>query len=68
MAGHLTEPAWKLLVKRLEAESPEFRENWRRYEIVTTRTKTKQFRNRHVGLLNLHHTDLWLTPELAPAW
>ncbi|MCX5168906.1 helix-turn-helix transcriptional regulator [Streptomyces antibioticus] len=65
MAGHLTEPAWKLLVKRLEAESPEFRENWRRYEIVTTRTKTKQFRNRHVGLLNLHHTDLWLTPELG---
>lgn len=65
MAGHLTEPAWKLLVKRLESESPEFRENWRRYEVVTTRTRTKQFRNRHVGLLNLHHTDLWLTPELG---
>lgn len=63
MAGHLSEPAWKLLVKRLQTESPEFRENWERYEIVAARTKTKQFRNRHVGLLNLQHTDLWLSPE-----
>ncbi|MCX4762003.1 helix-turn-helix transcriptional regulator [Streptomyces sp. NBC_01275] len=65
MAGHLSEPAWKMLVKRLQAESPEFRENWERYEIVASRTKTKQFRNAHVGLLTLHHTDLWLSPELG---
>ena len=63
MAGHLSEPAWKMLVKRLQAESPEFRENWRRYEIVVSRSKTKQIRNRHVGLLDLQHTDLWLSPE-----
>ncbi len=65
MAGHLTEPAWKMLVKRLQAESPEFRENWERYEVVATRSKTKQFRNPHVGLLDLTHTDLWLSPELG---
>lgn len=63
MAGHLTEPAWKMLVKRLQSESPEFRENWERYEVVATRSKTKQFRNPHVGLLDLTHTDLWLSPE-----
>lgn len=65
MAGHLTEPAWKMLVKRLQSESPEFRENWERYEVVATRSKTKQFRNPHVGLLDLTHTDLWLSPELG---
>jgi transcriptional regulator with XRE-family HTH domain len=63
MAGHLSEPAWKTLVGRLQKESPEFRENWERYEVVTPRSKTKQFRNPYVGLLTLHHTDLWLSPE-----
>ncbi|MFI5688578.1 helix-turn-helix transcriptional regulator [Streptomyces sp. NPDC051636] len=63
MAGHLGEPAWKMLLKRLEAESPDFRETWERYEVVGARSKTKQFRNPYVGLLTLDHTDLWLTPE-----
>ncbi|WP_181805035.1 helix-turn-helix transcriptional regulator [Streptomyces shenzhenensis] len=60
MAGHLTEPAWKMLVKRLIAESPEFRENWRRYEVVDLRTRTKEFLNPYVGRLTLEHTDLFL--------
>ena len=63
MAGHLSEPAWKMLVKRLQSESPEFRENWERYEVVAARGKTKQFRNAHVGLLTVTHTDMWLNPE-----
>ncbi|MER6082263.1 helix-turn-helix transcriptional regulator [Streptomyces sp. NPDC001833] len=63
MAGHLGEPAWKMLVKRLTAESPEFRANWERYEVVGIRTRTKQFVNQHVGFLSLDHTDLWLKPE-----
>lgn len=62
LAGHLGEPAWKMLLKRLE-ESPAFRENWRRYEVVTTRSRTKEFLNPYVGLLTLEHTDLWLAPE-----
>ncbi|MBW8800508.1 MAG: helix-turn-helix domain-containing protein [Streptomyces sp.] len=63
MAGHLGEPAWKMLVKRLTTESPEFRANWERYEVVGVRTRTKQFLNQYVGFLSLDHTDLWLKPE-----
>ncbi|MFF4038684.1 helix-turn-helix transcriptional regulator [Streptomyces sp. NPDC001816] len=65
MAGHLGEPAWKMLLRRLETESPEFRENWERYEVVGTRTKTKEFLNPYVGHLTLEHTDLWLGPEVG---
>ena len=65
MAGHLGEPAWKMLVKRLKAESQEFREAWERYEVVGARSKTKQFRNPYVGLLTVDHTDLWLTPDMG---
>ncbi|MFI2199923.1 helix-turn-helix transcriptional regulator [Streptomyces sp. NPDC020192] len=65
LAGHLGEPAWKMLLKRLKTASPEFRENWERYEVVGTRTKTKEFRNAYVGHLTLEHTDLWLGPEVG---
>ncbi|MFE1307763.1 helix-turn-helix transcriptional regulator [Streptomyces sp. NPDC058755] len=65
MAGHLGEPAWKMLLKRLQTASPEFRENWERYEVVGTRTKTKEFVNPYVGHLTLEHTDLWLGPEVG---
>ncbi|MEV5957219.1 helix-turn-helix transcriptional regulator [Streptomyces sp. NPDC051987] len=60
MAGHLAEPAWKMLVKRLSAQSPEFRENWERYEVVDLRARTKEFLNPYVGRLTLEHTDLFL--------
>ncbi|MFK0151967.1 helix-turn-helix transcriptional regulator [Streptomyces sp. NPDC090499] len=62
MAGHLAEPAWKMLVKRLAAESAEFRENWERYEVVDLRSRTKHFLNPYVGHLTLEHTDLFLNP------
>ncbi|MEU6669476.1 helix-turn-helix transcriptional regulator [Streptomyces sp. NPDC046727] len=64
LAGHLGEPAWKMLLARLE-EIPEFRENWQRYEVVGTRSKTKEFLNPYVGHLTLEHTDLWLSPQLG---
>ncbi|MFG2787388.1 helix-turn-helix transcriptional regulator [Streptomyces sp. NPDC048419] len=66
MAGHLAEPAWKMLLKRLRAESPDFCEMWDRHEVVAHRTKRKEFDNRHVGRITIHHTDLWLGPELGP--
>jgi hypothetical protein len=66
MADHLAEPAWKILLKRLNTESPEFREAWERHEVVGARSKRKQFRNAHVGLLTLDHTDLWLGPHNGP--
>jgi transcriptional regulator with XRE-family HTH domain len=66
MAGDLADPAWKMLLKRLTAESAEFREAWERHEVVGARSKRKQFRNAYVGLLTLDHTDLWLGPHNGP--
>ncbi|MFE5815387.1 helix-turn-helix transcriptional regulator [Streptomyces sp. NPDC056479] len=66
MAGHLAEPAWKMLLKRLSTESPEFREVWERHEVVSHRGKRKEFLNRHVGRVVVDHTDLWLSPEVGP--
>ncbi|MFJ4279262.1 helix-turn-helix domain-containing protein [Streptomyces massasporeus] len=66
MAGHLTEPAWKMLLDRLHAESPTFRAAWDRHEVVAHRTKRKEFLNRHVGRVTVDHTDLWLTPGTGP--
>ncbi|MGW6910526.1 helix-turn-helix transcriptional regulator [Streptomyces sp. NPDC054940] len=66
MAGHLAEPAWKMLLKRLRTESAEFREAWDRHEVVAHRSKRKEFINRHVGRLVVDHTDLWLSPEAGP--
>ena len=66
MAGHLAEPAWKMLLKRLRAESADFRENWDRHEVVAHRSKRKEFDNPYVGRISVDHTDLWLGPELGP--
>ncbi|MFF4830332.1 helix-turn-helix transcriptional regulator [Streptomyces sp. NPDC001315] len=66
MAGHLAEPGWKMLLKRLRAESPEFCDVWDRHEVLAARTRRKEFRNRHVGRIAVDHTDLWLGPEAGP--
>nr|WP_175647397.1 helix-turn-helix transcriptional regulator [Streptomyces cyaneochromogenes] len=66
MAGHLAEPAWKMLLKRLRAESPEFREEWDRHEVVAHRSKRKEFLNRQVGRVVVDHTDMWLSPQVGP--
>ncbi|MDQ1019635.1 MmyB family transcriptional regulator [Streptomyces afghaniensis] len=66
MAGHLAEPAWTMLLKRLRAESPAFRAAWDRHEVVAHRTKRKEFLNRHVGRITVDHTDFWLTPGTGP--
>ncbi|MFC8428978.1 helix-turn-helix domain-containing protein [Streptomyces sp. NPDC057253] len=66
MAGHLAEPGWKMLLKRLRTESAEFREVWDRHEIVEHRSRRKEFMNRYVGRVTVDHTDLWLGPEAGP--
>ncbi|WP_412566518.1 helix-turn-helix transcriptional regulator [Streptomyces chartreusis] len=66
MAGHLGEPAWKMLLGRLRTESPAFREVWERHEVVSHRSKRKEFLNRHVGRILVDHTDLWLGPDVGP--
>ncbi|MFE9094034.1 helix-turn-helix transcriptional regulator [Streptomyces sp. NPDC007264] len=63
MADHLAEPAWKMLLERLTTESAEFRAAWERHEVVSSRSKRKEFRNAHVGTLAVDHTDLWLGPH-----
>lgn len=64
MAGHLGEPAWKLLLKRLR-EYPEFCEAWERHEVVVAHSKRKEFLNRLVGRLVVDQTELWLGPEVG---
>ncbi|NEB04351.1 helix-turn-helix transcriptional regulator [Streptomyces sp. SID13726] len=66
MAGNLAEPGWKMLLKRLRCESPEFREVWDRHEVVEHRGRRKEFMNRYVGRVTVDHTDLWLGPETGP--
>ncbi|WP_432080699.1 helix-turn-helix domain-containing protein [Streptomyces sp. WAC 04229] len=66
MAGHLGEPGWKMLLKRLRTQSPDFGEVWERHEVLAHRGKRKEFLNRYVGRLRLDHTDLWLGPESGP--
>ncbi|MCX4539526.1 helix-turn-helix transcriptional regulator [Streptomyces sp. NBC_01565] len=66
MAEHLSEPAWKTLLARLEAASPDFREAWARHEVVGAGGKSKYIRNARVGLLRLEHTYLWLGPGSGP--
>ncbi|KWT62163.1 XRE family transcriptional regulator [Streptomyces albus subsp. albus] len=66
MAGHVAEPAWKALVARLEAASPEFREIWARQEVVRPVSHSKIFRHKEVGLLRLSATGLWTGPNHGP--
>jgi hypothetical protein len=66
MAGHLAEPAWKMLLKRLRAQSPDFRAAWDRHEVGAHRVRRKEFLNRYVGRVVVDHTDLWLGPQTGP--
>ncbi|MGW0834309.1 helix-turn-helix transcriptional regulator [Streptomyces prunicolor] len=65
MAGHLADPTWKTLLKRLRT-SPEFRDVWDRHEVVGATPRRKEFRNTHVGRIIVDHTDLWLGPSTGP--
>jgi transcriptional regulator with XRE-family HTH domain len=60
MAEHVSEPAWKSLIKRLRRESPEFDALWQRHEIQPMRNLTKRFRHQDVGVLTFDYTYVWL--------
>ncbi|WP_405873023.1 helix-turn-helix transcriptional regulator [Streptomyces sp. NBC_00005] len=62
MAGHLGEPAWKMLLKRLR-EYPEFCEAWERHEVIVAHSRRKEFLNRLVGRVVVDQSELWLSPE-----
>ncbi|MER0242109.1 helix-turn-helix transcriptional regulator [Streptomyces sp. HSW2009] len=67
MAEHITEPAWKHMLGRLQQASPEFREIWDRHEVMRVAPeRTKRFLNTHVGLLHLDYQVSWLGPRPGP--
>ncbi|WP_215548530.1 helix-turn-helix transcriptional regulator [Amycolatopsis sp. CA-230715] len=51
MAGHVAEPAWKNLVKRLRAESEHFEQLWNQHDVTSARVMTKRFLDPEVGLM-----------------
>jgi transcriptional regulator with XRE-family HTH domain len=65
MAEHVAEPAWKELVGRLTAASPQFAEMWQRHEVRGPENRTKNLINPKVGLLRLDYTNLWFGPRLG---
>ncbi|TCO62589.1 helix-turn-helix transcriptional regulator [Actinocrispum wychmicini] len=63
MAGHLTDSRWKSLVRRLQVESPEFKEIWDRHDILPIENKTKRFEHPGYGRMAFTHTSLWFGPR-----
>ena len=60
-ADHMSEPAWRSLVKRLQDASPTFRELWDEHNVAPTINAVKQFRHPEIGLLRFKSTNMWLT-------
>jgi hypothetical protein len=65
MAGRMTEPAWKCLVKRLQQASPEFAEMWDRHDVTWASSRSKQVLLPKYGMLELDYTQLWLDQRLG---
>lgn len=60
MAEHMGEPAWKCLLKRLQAASAQFRALWDRHEVLMPESRTKRFRSPRAGLLQFDYAHLWI--------
>jgi transcriptional regulator with XRE-family HTH domain len=65
MAEHVTEPAWKALVARLQQASPDFVRVWARHDVQVPETYVKLFRHPEVGLLRMHYTSLWFGQRIG---
>ena len=61
MADHVGEPAWKCMVARLEACSPEFAELWHRHDVYAPENLVKRLVHPQLGLLTFKYTSLWLS-------
>jgi transcriptional regulator with XRE-family HTH domain len=59
MAEHVSEPAWKHLVKRLRRESPEFEALWRKHDVRPMRNLAKRIRHPEAGLMSFNFTHMW---------
>jgi transcriptional regulator with XRE-family HTH domain len=65
MAGHVAEPAWKCLVKRLCAASPEFEELWQRHDVQAAERMVKRIDSPRVGTLHIETVNAWLDQRLG---
>ena len=63
MADHLTDSRWKGLVRRLQAESPEFAAMWDRHDVMATENLTKRILHPEAGLMSFDYTNLWFGPR-----
>jgi hypothetical protein len=64
-AEHVSEPAWRSLVKRLQDASPEFSARWEEHHVAAPANVVKQFRHPELGLLRFTATHLWLSQRLG---
>ncbi|MBB5789540.1 helix-turn-helix domain-containing protein [Jiangella mangrovi] len=62
-ADHVSEPAWKSLVKRLTAESPLFEQLWPRCDVTREPVTTRRFEHPAAGLLTFTVTQLNAGPH-----
>jgi transcriptional regulator with XRE-family HTH domain len=65
MVEHLDDPAWKSLVARLQAASPEFTSLWERHDVQAVEGRLKRALHPALGLLHLEYTNLWLNQRLG---
>jgi transcriptional regulator with XRE-family HTH domain len=65
LADHMSEPAWRSMVKRLQNVSPEFCELWDMHHVAATENVVKQFLHPDLGLLRFKATSMWLDQRLA---
>jgi len=62
---HVDDPAWRWLLNRLLAASPEFAERWQRHEIAPWESRHKAYLHPQLGPLRFAHTQLWLSRTIA---
>ena len=65
LADHMSEPAWRSMVKRLQNVSPTFCELWDEHHVAATENVVKQFLHPDLGLLRFKGTTMWLNQRLA---
>jgi transcriptional regulator with XRE-family HTH domain len=65
LATHASEPAWRGLVRRLGAASPDFVRIWGDHEVAGHQTTLKYFAHPDLGLLTYHGVQLSCTARLG---
>lgn len=61
LADHLGEHDWQDLTQRLLAGSPEFAEQWDRYEVAAPSTRIKVLEHPKAGVLRVEPAIMWLS-------